>query len=666
MESPQPGADHTLSAPPPRARRASFSLGALSIRHKLPLFFMITSGVSLLVAAITFVAYDTLAFRKSMVDDLSVVADGVGINSTAALTFDVQSSGQEILAALKAYPHIVAACIFDRRGRVFSSYAREGEPEQCRAGSSLEPRHAFSGDRLTLYRPIVHDGEALGTVFIGSDMDALYARLQQYLLAGTVVIVCALALAFLLSSRLQRNISGPILTLARLETRVSRERDYSLRAVRETDDELGVLIDGFNEMLDQIQARDAELTVAVAAADRANRAKSAFLANVSHELRTPLNAVIGYSEMLEEEVVERGAQDLVPDLKRINTAGRHLLGLINDVLDLSKIEAGKMELSLETFDLRQVVSEIEAIIQPLIQKHANALTVRCADDVSAVHADPTRIRQILYNILSNAAKFTERGVITLDVSREAGEPDDWIVYRISDTGIGMTPEQQSRLFQAFSQAGASTASKYGGTGLGLAITRRLCQMMGGDIRVESQLGRGTTFTARHPLHVASQKPFAADADVSTPAAPQTMVDARPDAEDWAASHGTVLAIDDDQDSLDLVNRALAKEHIRVVTAASGEEGIALARTVRPQLITLDVHMPDRDGWSILSALKADADLSSIPVVLLTVDKDLPVGRIVSVAAYLTKPVDRDQLVAVVRQHLPVSSSTSAHARRYSV
>jgi signal transduction histidine kinase/ActR/RegA family two-component response regulator len=537
---------------------------------------------------------------------------------------------------------------------------RVGEQEQCGAGTSLEPRYRFAANRLTLYRPIVHDGEALGTVFIGSDMNALYARLQQYVVAGTVVIACSLALAFLLSSRLQRNISGPILTLARLETRVSRERDYALRAVRETDDEVGVLIDGFNEMLDQIQQRDAELTVALDAADRANRAKSAFLANVSHELRTPLNAVIGYSEMLEEEVIERGSEDLVPDLKRINSAGRHLLGLINDVLDLSKIEAGKMDLSLETFDLRQIISEIEAVIQPLIQKNANTLTVRCAEDVGMVHADTTRVRQILYNMLSNAAKFTERGAITLDVAREPAPDGDWISYRISDTGIGMTPEQLGRLFQAFSQAEASTSSKYGGTGLGLAITRRLCQMMGGDITVTSEAGKGTTFMARHPAHVLLPKAPTVEPEGGSDAAPE--LGPWPDTSaDWNANRGTVLAIDDDQDSLDLVNRTLAKERIRVVTAASGEEGIVLAKAVHPQLITLDLHMPDRDGWSILSALKADATLSSIPVVLLTVDKDLPVGRIASVAAYLTKPVDREELLAVVRRYVPLSSaSVDAH------
>jgi signal transduction histidine kinase/DNA-binding response OmpR family regulator len=372
----------------------------------------------------------------------------------------------------------------------------------------------------------------------------------------------------------------------------------------------------------------------------ADRHKSEFLANMSHELRTPLNAIIGYSEMLQEDAVDLGAEQFTDDLKRINAAGKHLLELINAVLDLSKIEAGKMELYLETFEVAGLVRDIAAVVQPLAAKNANRLEVRCADAVGMMRADLTKVRQALFNLLSNACKFTDRGTVTLAVSREAGDGPDSLVFQVSDTGIGMTAEQLGRLFEAFSQADAATTRKYGGTGLGLALSRRLCRMMDGDVTAESEVGRGSTFTIRLPAEVAEV--------VEEPVAPA--------AAPAASGVGTVLVIDDEAAVRDLMQRFLTREGFRVVTASGGEEGMRLARELRPDAITLDVMMPGMDGWAVLSALKADPDVADIPVIMLTIVDDKNMGYALGASDYLTKPIDRERLVTILQEHrrdLPV-------------
>ena len=332
------------------------------------------------------------------------------------------------------------------------------------------------------------------------------------------------------------------------------------------------------------------------AADAANQAKSSFLANMSHELRTPLNAILGYSEMLQEEAQDRGQDDLLPDLTKIHTAGTHLLELINAVLDISKIESGKMDLYLESFSVAKIAQDVGSIIQPLIQKNSNKLVTVVSEDAGAMYSDLTKVRQSLFNLLSNASKFTHEGTIALEICRETLPDGDWIVFRVTDSGIGMTPEQMDKLFEAFTQADSSTTRKFGGTGLGLAISRRFCRMMGGDITVSSEMGVGSTFTVRLPARVADPKE-----QVKQLAAAVSGENA-----------GTVLVIDDDARVHDMLQRSLAKEGLRVFSARSGEEGLKMARELRPDAITLDVMMPGMDGWAVLAALKSDPESARNP------------------------------------------------------
>jgi PAS domain S-box-containing protein len=378
---------------------------------------------------------------------------------------------------------------------------------------------------------------------------------------------------------------------------------------------------------------------------QANRAKSVFLANMSHELRTPLNAILGYSEMLQEEAVEKHLDEFASDLEKINAAGKHLLALINDILDLSKIEAGKMELFLESFELVQMIDDVASTILPLVEKNANTLHVERDSDLGSMYADQIKVRQGLFNLLSNAAKFTHEGNITLEVGRMVMDGDDWIEFRVTDTGIGLSPEQIVKLFQDFTQADASTTRKFGGTGLGLALTRRFSQIMGGDVTVHSVLGEGSIFSIKLPAVVSEV--------VSEPVAEPivgTVVSMIESAPGLPNPEAYVLVIDDDPAQRDLMQRFLTKEGFGVRTAAGGEAGLTMARELPPMAITLDVMMPDMDGWSVLSALKSDDALRDIPVIMLTMVDDPDRGFMLGAAEYATKPMDRRRMSQLLNKY----------------
>jgi PAS domain S-box-containing protein len=409
-----------------------------------------------------------------------------------------------------------------------------------------------------------------------------------------------------------------------------------------TNDELRAEIEERRRAEEEVHRGNIELARAHQQALEASQVKSTFLANMSHELRTPLNAVIGYSELLQTLATKKGQTDTLADLNKITRAGKHLLALINDLLDISKIEAGRMQLYLESLDIAQLTQDVLTTVQPLAAKEGNKLEAHVADDLGTMHSDLTRVRQCLFNLLSNACKFTRKGTVTLTVTREKAGPRDWIHFCVRDTGIGMTPEQLDGLFQAFRQADASTTRKYGGTGLGLAITRSLCRIMGGDISVESVAGQGTTFTLRLPAVVGVEQPEAGQPEVVA-AAPA------PPAPSAPQGRPVILAIDDDPAVGDLLTRLLSREGFAMTLATSGREGLRLARHVRPRAIILDVMMPGMDGWATLTALKADPELAQIPVVLLTIIDEKGMGFALGASDYLTKPIDTARLTAAVQK-----------------
>jgi adenylate cyclase len=380
------------------------------------------------------------------------------------------------------------------------------------------------------------------------------------------------------------------------------------------------------------------LTAARDQAEAMSLTKSAFLANMSHELRTPLNAIIGVTEMLQEDARDLKRDDEIEPLNRVSGAARHLLALINDILDLSKIEAGRMELNLETFSIAPLIDDVVKTFETLAANNGNRIVVDCDPATKSIHADQMRVRQTLLNLVSNANKFTERGTLTIRARRREIDNREWVEIAVTDTGIGMTPAQMEKLFQEFSQVDSSTTRKYGGTGLGLAISQRFCRMMGGNISVQSEAGRGSTFTITLPANVVG---------IDAAAAPETTP--RMHAAAISRNAPLIVVADDDRTVRDVVARFLEREGFSVALADGGQQALRLVRELHPDAITLDVIMPDLDGWTVLAAIKGDPALADIPVVLLTIVDEKNRGYSLGAVEYLVKPVDREKLTQTLRR-----------------
>lgn len=500
-------------------------------------------------------------------------------NRQAQLQAEAETQRQRILTAIETIPDGFA--LFDRDDRLVMSNRRYREMFAA-VGDQLEPG--------TTFREIL---EAL----VEADPDITQGRPREDWIADRLA--------------LHRNLQNP-----RSEARIG---EYWVQISRGRTPDGGTVV-VYSDISDLIQKQD-QLQEAHTAAEAANEAKSRFLASMSHELRTPLNAIIGYSEMLIEDARDDGNEDSVSDLEKIMSSGQHLLGLINDILDLSKIEAGKMEVHLERFDIGQLVQDVTATIEPLIAANDNTLKLRLETTRKEMETDKTKLRQNLFNLLSNAAKFTKKGTIELIVS----DGENTVDFAVRDEGIGMTEEQKSRLFQPFEQADSSTTRNYGGTGLGLTIVKQFTEMLGGAVTVETAPGRGSTFTLRIPV---------APLPVTPTKRPRGA----------ARGDGTVLVIDDDPQARRLMSEVLGREGFRTLTAANAQDGLSLAKEQRPGAIVLDIIMPERDGWSVLRELKADPELCEIPVILATVLGDRDMGLALGAVDQLTKPIDAQRLI----------------------
>jgi PAS domain S-box-containing protein len=399
------------------------------------------------------------------------------------------------------------------------------------------------------------------------------------------------------------------------------------------------IIASFVDIHDRVRA-EIEMRQAKEAAESASKVKSSFLANMSHELRTPLNAIIGYSEILLEDASDRGDKASMTDLEKIQAAGKHLLGLINDILDLSKIEAGRMDLYLEHVFLARLVDEVKTIVEPMMKKNGNKLVIDCPPDIGSLQIDLTKLKQSIINLLSNAAKFTKDGTVTLRLSREQRDETPWVKFEVIDSGIGMSEEQMGRLFQAFTQADSSTTRNFGGTGLGLTITRHFCSMLGGSIDVKSAPGRGSTFTIRLPDRAV--KPVADD-DLDLDTSHSTAV------HEPSSDTISVLVVDDDPAVHDVLAATLGKEGYQITHARDGIEALNIMRTNPPDIVTLDVMMPKLDGWSVLGIMKSEPQLAHIPVIMLTIVDHRNLGFSLGASEYMTKPIDRNRLIALIEK-----------------
>ncbi|MDB5324410.1 MAG: luxQ 3 [Phycisphaerales bacterium] len=649
--------------------RSMKAFSNLSIKRKLIVLAMFSSGMALLVACTMFLIFDVIMCREEMIKSLRMHAAIVGQNSLAALSFNEENDARQTLTSLRVDKHVVDACIFRTDGKVFATYGRDGA-EAVVPAAAPAVGYKFANQHLEVAEMVMLDNNPIGTVYVRSDLGELHDRITRYAITLLGVFCAAAGLALFLASRLQRFIAGPIQHLADTAQVVSTQRNYSVRAVKESSDELGQLIDVFNEMLTQIQIRDAglkshqdhleeqvtqrteqlqkmntELTGAKDRAEAASRAKSNFLANMSHEIRTPMTAIVGYSDlMLEPEQTLSDRQDCLQIIRR---NGRHLMALINDILDISKIEAEKMTVERIPCDLPNLVIDVASLMRPKTVDKGLDFTVNFEGSIpQTILTDALRLKQILVNLLGNAIKFTHKGRIELRVGCKPKEGGSEIHFHLSDTGIGMTPEQVQRLFQPFNQADDSMTRKYGGTGLGLTISKRLAKLLGGDITIQTLHNVGSTFSVvieGGSLDGVMMRTDVTEAILAVVPAPR---------EEAIRLQGRILLAEDGLDNQRLISLHLRKAGAEVTIADNGRIAVDLTRSQTFDLIIMDMQMPELDGYGAASELRRRG--FTLPIIALTAhamaeDRARCIGA--GCTDYLTKPIDKQQLLMTINGHL---------------
>jgi len=646
-----------------------------SIRKKLVAVVMATTLAALVVSVGLVIGYDLRSYHRSLINDLSTQAELVGHMTSAALSFDDARLAGENLALLRTRPLVDAAAIYDDRGRLFASYAAGGAgavfPARAEsAGARIE------GDHIVVFRPIAENGETVGTVWLRAE-NRLLARTLDYLAIALAVTLLAMAIAYLVMRRLGRIITAPIVAITEIAHDVVVTRDYSRRAPRISNDEAAELVDSFNAMLSEIESRtreledsnatiareaqersraqqevmrlneqlehrvdertlqlalaNAELANAIDEARNANQAKSAFLSSMSHELRTPLNAILGFAQILTSAALPTTDAQKKEFASHILKSGRHLLTLINEILDLAKVESGTIPLTMEPVALGEILEECRTMIEPLAA--GRGIRVLFPDAVEAVLlADRTRLKQVLLNLLSNAVKYNrEAGAVVLDCA-QAGPGR--LRISVQDTGMGLRPDQLDSLFQPFNRLGQEAGAQEG-TGIGLVVTRRLVELMGGAIHVSSSPGVGSVFAIE--LDTTARSTDSGARDGAMAAAPVGRA---------AGAPHLVLYIEDNPANLKLVEEIVRfRPDLHLIAAGDGPGGLALARERRPDIILMDINLPGMSGYEVLAELKRDPQMAATPAIALSANAmagDVERGLAAGFFRYLTKPVDIDK------------------------
>jgi signal transduction histidine kinase/DNA-binding response OmpR family regulator len=627
---------------------------------------MLVSSVALLLACTAFLAYDRVTFRESKVLNLSTQAQIIGSNSISALLFNDPQSAGNTLSALKAAPHVLSAGIYTADGRLFASYSRDPASQILTLPAipaGQKEVHWLKNQEIVLARVIEFEGKPTGVVYIRSDVEELNGRLKRYAgIVGIVLSVCLLV-ALLVSSIFRRVLADPIVRLAEVARVVSRDKNYSVRATpTRSSHELAILIDAFNEMLAQIQQSESALregrdkleqrvqerTAELEAAkkeveefshsilrakeevERGSKFKDQFLSTMSHELRTPLNAVLGFSDLLGDERYGPLNERQQRYVKHIHAGGKHLLTLISDILDLSKIEAGRMELSFESLRVATTLGEVISVMQPLAEKKSQVL-VKVAEPDLTVRADSTRLRQVLLNLVGNAIKFTPDGG---RIELAARLVQDKVRVEVRDNGPGIPPEEQQRIFEAFYRLRES-GKKTEGTGLGLAITHRLVDLHGGELSLESQVGQGSCFYFSLPMGAPPR-------EASPPKAEPAQKDLRAP---------RVLVIEDDRAAALLIQSQLTSAGYKVMTCMEPQNAVEVAAQFQPSAITLDIVMKPKNGWEVLSQLKRDSRTAHIPMIVVSIVDQPGMGTLLGADEYLVKPVEKGILLAALERRI---------------
>jgi len=612
----------------------------LPIRIKLWWIVGLTSGLAIFVFALVLSVYDYQVFEKRTVKQYEELADVLGLTSSASLIFRDSSSGEEILSGLTADRKLDRACLFDVDDEVFATYSADTLSGDWPTVPE-EPTYIIADQKLLMHRSIIFDEEYLGTIFIQADLGERKARLYDFLLVSLGAAVFGIILAFVLARNMQKTITQPIQRLAEVSQKISSEQDYSLRAQQETQDETGVLVASFNDMLQQVQDR----TVAKEIADAANKAKSEFLANMSHEIRTPMNGILGTAGLLTDRSLDSESSDLV---EIIHKSAKSLMDVINDILDFSKIEEGKVKLEEEAFRVSELISDTIGSLKPIAMGKGLNLHMHLPEaEGKASLGDPGRIRQILTNLVGNAIKFTHEGEVKISVNRNSspGKPDNW-TFLVEDTGMGVPADVLPILFDRFTQVDASASRRFEGTGLGLAITSELVKLMGGTISATSEPGQGSCFKIELPLMESDQdlarKGIGLDPEmIST---------------DSMFEGLKVLLAEDNLFNQKVATILLSNLGVDVEIANNGREAVTKATSMDFDLVFMDCQMPEMDGFAATHAMR-EAGIT-LPIIALTANA-MQGDREKCLAAgmnnYISKPIDKFKVVEVIMEEISVTS-----------